>query len=244
MFECPNWLTSLWKLAIIKFKFSKSHLVLSHMRFLKTKIQLASEALERRSKGTSSPSIHESLSQASTDDSQIQVVLQDLPKRRAKMNVITPPKPVCSKLNPLKGDLRATKNIVVNYGKAITSFALSKLATPYLKTLLEGSNITRAEFNQFAKKAREQIAGIDSFRSLLMIDEKKEGLHVANCKRILIQVAEIFIKYFSVNWIIHGRLLHKLTYLKYRFKVLRRIHNPELFTYMSNEKKRDASSLL
>jgi len=216
------------------------------MRFLKTKILLAAQALERKSKGSSTPTSNsENFSQVSDEEPQSRPQKSKaIPKKQASKGATVTPKPSYTKLNPPKGDLRATKNIVVNYGKAITSFAVSKLATPYLKTLLEASDITSAEFNQFAKKAREQIAGIDSFRTLLMIDDNKEGPKVSECKRILIKIAEIFIKYFSVNWIMHGRLLHKLTYLKYRFKVLRRIHNPELFTYMSNEKKRDAFSLI
>lgn len=136
-----------------------------------------------------------------------------------------------------EGSSRATKNVVINFGKAIASFAISPLAYTYLKPLLEKENISNKEFADFVGEAKAGIGGIDSFRSLLLIGES-ETAQLCACKRIFAELGKVFIKYFSVNWITHGRVSHKLTYLKYRFKVLRRIQNPELFTYISEGKRR------
>jgi len=78
---------------------------------------------------------------------------------------------------------------------------------------------------------KDMIGGISSFRLLLVVLEKDTPEEVA-FKKIYGALAEAFIKYFSHNWIIHGRMGHKDVYLKYRFKMLRRIRNPESFTYL------------
>jgi len=134
-------------------------------------------------------------------------------------------------------NLRPTKNVVLNFGKAIASFATSRLAQPYLCTLFEEEGITQEDFTNFIGDAKNKIGGIESFRSLLLI-LKEDKLKIMACKKVFGMIAEIFIKYFSANWIIHGRVIHKLTYLKYRFKILRRIQNPELFTYISEGRKK------
>jgi len=205
------------------------------MRFLKNKIFLANQALDRQN-SLLSPS---ALNPAHKPPLPSQSPPQSDSKSKNSPSNKTPQDSASYSQASLKGDLRPTKNIVVNYGKAITSFALSELAAPYLKPFLEQEQIKSVEFIQFAKKARQRITGIEGFRSVILINPAKDGAKNTACKRILIKAGEIFIKYFSVNWIIHGRLAHKLTYLKYRFKVLRRLQNPALFTYMSNEKKKD-----
>ena len=124
-----------------------------------------------------------------------------------------------------------TKNIIINYGKAISSFALSHLAVPYLKTYLENEGVLMKGFIDFVGEAKEEIGGIQSFRNLLLIKPADSTLMI-KYKKIFKLISEVFIKYFSVNWIMNGKVTHKLVYLKYRFKVLRRIQNPESFTYI------------
>ena len=130
-----------------------------------------------------------------------------------------------------------TKNIVTNYGKAISSFALSHLALPYLQPRLDKSIITSGEFYNFILKGREAIKSIQTFRTLLFIEEGDDAKY-AECKRVFQYICEVFIKYFSVNWIIHGKMDYKLIYLKYRFKMLRRVRDPENFTYLRERVER------
>jgi len=139
---------------------------------------------------------------------------------------------------PLTGNLRATKNIVINFGKAIAAFANSELAEPYLNELFVKEGIAADDFKTFSADAKAKIGGIDSFRSFLLATEKDDPREVA-CKKVFTGIAEIFVKYFSVNWITHGRVTHKLTYLKYRFKILRRVQNPHLFTYISEGRRKN-----
>jgi len=135
---------------------------------------------------------------------------------------------------------RSTKNIVKNYGKAICSFACSEIGKPYLDSVLEKNNIQQKhkEFIAYICKVKESIDSIQSFRSLLLITENDTDDMIAY-KRAFAAIGEIFIKYFSVNWIFSGRITHKDTHLKFRFKMLRRIQNPEFFTYLKQVHQRN-----
>jgi len=92
-------------------------------------------------------------------------------------------------------------------------------------------------FQKYVVKMKEIIGGIRSFRQILVIDEDKDTSDEVKYKKIYRGLAEVFIKCFSVNWIIHGRMAHKDVYLKYRFRMLSKIRNPEDFTCL-NEPKR------
>lgn len=127
------------------------------------------------------------------------------------------------------------KNMTINYGRAIVKFIASPLAVPYLQIYLEKENINMKEFLNFVKNKKNTIAGICSFRALLLI-EKSDTEKIRGYKKTLQFISEVFIKYFSVNWIMTGRLTHKIIYLKFRFKMLRRIQNPHLFTYIKERK--------
>ena len=205
------------------------------MRFLKTKILLAKEALLRKNtlELNTKPLILESIILKSSSIQEIETAKTSFSNCKKQPRG----RRIKSQKKSTTGNSRATKNIVINYGKAIASFASSSLATPYLKQIIETEPITLEDFSQFAKEAKDNIGGIDSFRVLLLIEDKDSQIR-KTCKRVFAKIAEVFIKYFSVNWITHGRVTHKLVYLKYRFKVLRRIQNPMLFTYISEGKKR------
>lgn len=207
------------------------------MRFLKTKILRAQEALLTRNNQESS-----SLSRTSEND--IETLLEKAPSSYENPEKITAPSFNSNTANAQarrshRNLFRAShlvnggamKNIVLNYGKAIGSFAVSHMAIPYLEESLEKFNITLAKFREFVNQQKAKIGGICSLRTLLLAN-KDDGEHVIACKKVFGQIAEVFIKYFSVNWIIHGRVTHKLTYLKFRYKMLRRIQNPECFTYI------------
>jgi len=127
--------------------------------------------------------------------------------------------------------IRCTKNIVKNYGRAIAKFACSEMALVYLMPILAESNIEYPDAMAFFIKAKTKIQGIDTFRALIL-EHPQDNIKEAAFKTLFVRMGEIFIKYFSVNWIFHSKILHRSTYLKYRFRMLRRLKNPELFTYL------------
>jgi len=192
------------------------------MRFLKNKIAKAQEALEQRFLEAArikekmiiqTPIIEQSISKEVKEETQ--------PKKRRRIEG----------LYFTSEKARSTKNVVKNYGKAICSFAVSDLALPYLNPIIMNENVKLEDFVHFVSSIKETIESIQSFRTVLLEseDDKEE---IKAFRRIFASIGEVFIKYFSVNWIFSGRVTHKDAHLKFRFKMLRRIKNPENFTYI------------
>jgi len=125
---------------------------------------------------------------------------------------------------------RGTKNIPKNYANRIASFAISELAVPYLSERY-GPYVSIAHFQEYIAERKAALTSITNFRELLQPDENDNDLQKLY-KEMFQYVSIVFIKYFSVNWIFNSKLSYKEEHLKYRFKMLRRVKNPELFTYL------------
>ncbi len=67
--------------------------------------------------------------------------------------------------------------------------------------------------------------------------ENRDSREMKAFKPMFQYVCEVFLKYFCVNWVFHSKVEDKVKHLKYRGKILRRIQNPELFTYLEEFKK-------
>lgn len=129
--------------------------------------------------------------------------------------------------------VRNTKNIVKNYAQAIFKFALSSFSLDYLTRFSRQEGVRIDHFRNYVKSFKGKIEGIYDFRLALLITEA-DSKEKASFKRILAQIGAIFIKFYSVNWIFNSKVVHKKAHLMYRFKILRRITNPELFTYLKS----------
>jgi len=129
--------------------------------------------------------------------------------------------------------LPGVKNVVKNYGKAMCSFAYSDLARPYLEPIVKEEKVTVDGFSEWIQDNKERVDSIDSLRWLLL-PTPKEDEDTVKYKRVFQKISEIFLKFFSLNWIYSGRLTHKETHLSFRRKMLRRVKNPVLFTYLRN----------
>jgi len=121
---------------------------------------------------------------------------------------------------------KSKKNLNINFIKAIFTFANSHLAIPYLKPLLQKEEIKFSDFTSFIHQYKPSVNGIYALLSML-VEDKSNNQKIVACKRIFKALSEIFIKFFSVNWIFHGKVENKQLYLDYRFKLLRRIQNPQ-----------------
>ncbi len=132
---------------------------------------------------------------------------------------------------------RETKNLVKNFGKAICNFINSHISLPYLEPLLKKEGLLLKDFIDYFSQNKVTIEGLHKFRSLLLTFEDDSD-QVKSFKKVFREIGEIFIKYFSVNWIYHGRVQYKEAHLKFRFKMLRRIRQPELFTYLKAGKEK------
>lgn len=208
------------------------------MRFLKQKLAKAQERLALSEKNQnecikqeSSPSTIEQVIKIETNTL---VELSEsstksfIPKRASKKMMSKVESPQSDK--PLRGATSA-KNIIKNYGRALANFAASDLALPYLTKLAAQEKIQAKDFRKFISSKKKQARCIKGLRDLLLISENDDQTTVAY-KTIFSELCIIFMKFFSVNWIFGGKLCDKKIHLKYRFKILRRIQNPEFFTYL------------
>ncbi len=133
-----------------------------------------------------------------------------------------------------KRESNTNKNIVKNYARAMSNFALSKTALPYLQEILEiQGKVSLRGFKMFIKKNKEDITSIRRLRELLLITEEDAEL-VCGYKNVFKALSMVFLKSFSVNWIYASKVSDKLTHVKYRFKMMRRVENPEYFTYLED----------
>jgi len=124
------------------------------------------------------------------------------------------------------------KNAPKNFGRAICNFILSDYSEPYLRNCIQKYQFSGQDFLKYIQEKRKHFQGIIEFRSLLLIESNDSEL-IQQFKLSFQYLAEIFIKFFSVNWIFNSRLEYKLEYLKCRHKFLRRIKNPRFFTPVS-----------
>lgn len=136
----------------------------------------------------------------------------------------------------------SSKTIVKNFGKAMCSFAASELALPYLVQIVKQGMPVIKNFQLYIKKKKNTVDSIESLRSLLL-SHRGEGKEVLDYKNIFKAISIIFIKYFSVNWIFQGKMAHKQAHLRARYKMLRRVQNPEYFTYFKGFVKETDSKL-
>jgi len=198
------------------------------MRILKNKIN---KALHRKNSSDES-----SLNGECAIEAQSQLHIKGLDESKANIQKECHPKtksiPENPRKNPSDNGLQ-TKNIVKNYGKALCSFASSNLCVPYLESYIKNKDIDIDRFMHFFRCRKELIGNIESFKSLF-IPSEEDNQEIQIFKKAFQEVSIIFIKYFSVNWIYHGKLTQKEAHLKYRFKMLRRIKNPENFTHLKS----------
>jgi len=114
------------------------------------------------------------------------------------------------------------KNLFKNYGRAICCFIVSELSDPYLDSMLIGLEVDKAQFKSYVQEKKKTILGIIEFEDLFFI-QSRDSTVVRCYKNLIVKLSEIFIKYFSTNWIIHGKLQYKMIYLKCRMKILKKI---------------------
>jgi len=136
---------------------------------------------------------------------------------------------------PEEEEKLARKNIVKNYGRAIANFALSDLFLPYIENDPLKSQVDWDEFLAFAKHARDAIQNAETMRDSFLIRIEDSERQIA-IKRLFQKAAEIFIKYFSINWIFSGKLIYKQVYVQARGDLLRKILKPETLSSLSSPK--------
>jgi len=132
----------------------------------------------------------------------------------------------------------SSKNIVKNFGKAMVTFANSKMSLPIIEELNSTFEhpVDIPTFQEFIRKQRDSIDSIDSVRKLLFV-YSSDSEEMINYKKLFQATSVVFIKFYSVNWIFQGKMSHKQAHLQSRHKMLRRVKSPEYFTYFKEFSK-------
>ena len=204
------------------------------MRFLKQKIAKASEY---RKLVESSESLRKQSETLSFSEVQIKIeisaVKYEIPFE-VKNEIVDEIKVEEDFIEKNKPKRSLGNNVMKNYGNAMVNFALTKMAEPYLLRSPLVKKMPLHMFRQMLASKRRKTNCIKSFRELLVIDESKDSEEIKISKGLFTEACRAFLKYFWVNWIYNSKLNDKSKYLKYRGRLLRRVENPELFTYLES----------
>jgi len=214
------------------------------MPYLKSKVSRALDKAHHQSSPAQDVKIEEteSSSQSACKKEEIPspqqtVGFKPFPKSVPKTKVEPSSKKSPQSFQASKKDIQSNKNIVKNYARAMVNFAVSTHALPYLdKILQDEEDVNLNDFRMYMQERKEDITSIKNLRELLLINDDDEEQVVA-FKRIFRATCVVFIKFFSVNWIYSSKVGDKITHVRYRFKILRRVRNPEHFTYLENFSK-------
>jgi hypothetical protein len=125
----------------------------------------------------------------------------------------------------------SSDNIIKNYGRGMTSFALSTMAEPYLKDITRKYGVEMKAFLRFVRTKKKSANCIRKLREMLPIQSSVDRADY-RIRLVFQEITIIFLKFFSVNWLYHSKIDGKLTHLQYRFKMLRRVRDPDNFTYL------------
>ena len=154
----------------------------------------------------------------------------ELTTKRLRTRVIQPSLPETS---TTKGST-SCKNVMKNYSRAFVIFALSSLAAPYLKPLLQQYQLKPEPFKEFVKSQKKTANCIKGLRDALLLVTENDSEEVGRMKMVFQELCVVFLKFFCVNWIYSGKVVDKLAHLSYRLKLLRKIRNPANFIYLED----------
>ncbi len=192
------------------------------MRFLKNKIAMARGLPLQSDSPTQNP----------IEIPQIPVEIPPVnpitPRFQRAQNTVPVPEPPVMVKKHISGD-----NIIKNYGRAMTNFAMSNLSKQYLISITNRLGITIKDFQDYIEKKKKSANCIKQLRNMLPLGEDPRDPDL-DFKKAFQQICIVFLKFFCVNWLYSSKIAEKIAHLKYRFKIMRRIKNPQHFTYLKD----------
>ena len=209
------------------------------MSILKRKIRLIPYGEEFEGNGCPQVKIEESSSNPQKESLTDQTITKIVKSTSPSLKL---PKDGKKESRLLEGSCNTISGIKIirNYAKALCAFAHSSVAAPYLRKIIEKNfdgNYEITGFQKLMKQKKRKVGSIESLKALLLIqsdDTREASLY----KKLFTEISVIFLKFFAVNWLFHGNVKHRIEHLKYRHKMLRRVQNPELFTFLKGSVRR------
>ena len=124
---------------------------------------------------------------------------------------------------------RLAKNAVKNFAKQCFNFASSSIGLSIAKENL-ASEIDIAIFQEFIKGQKKAKITIADFRNSLLHSKDEDSSKDKKNKELFQKICEMFMKYYSHNWIFDSKKLkNKWLHLRLRGALLRRIQDPGSF---------------
>lgn len=136
--------------------------------------------------------------------------------------------PILPKTLTPKGST-SCKNVMKNYSRVFTIFALSPLSRRHLMPLLQKHKLELSSFIEFVSSQKEAVNCIKGLRDSLLLVRDTDSEQVSAIKQVFQEICVVFLKFFCVNWIYHSKILDKTAHLSYRLKLLRKVKNPSSF---------------
>ena len=105
------------------------------------------------------------------------------------------------------------------------SFTHSALGSSYLGVKLHDKGICHEIFEQFVSTWRGRINDIQTLLGLLIV-RTYDNVQTAACKSVFKEILELFLKHFSLDWILkNDKAGNKMKFLRYRTKLLRKLQS-------------------
>jgi len=132
-------------------------------------------------------------------------------------------------------------NIMKNYCRALVNFGLSTMAEPYMKGEDDQPTLSDETFRAILNSKKKKVNCIKTLRALLLHDGR-DSKEMKIFKPVFQSVCLAFLKFFCANWIFNSKVADKMKHLKYRGKMLRRVQNPQFFTYLEDITKSEKNN--
>ncbi len=129
-------------------------------------------------------------------------------------------------------------NVMKNYCRAFFNFGISNMVDPYLVCQEGGESLTPEAFKRILNSKKAKLNCIKTLRSLLLPDNR-DSKEMRVFKVVFQRICLVFLKFFCANWIFNSKVADKMKHLKYRGKMLRRVQNPQYFTYLEDFTKKE-----
>jgi hypothetical protein len=141
--------------------------------------------------------------------------------------------PILPKTLTPKGST-SCKNVMKNYSRVFTIFAISPLSRPHLMPLLQKHKLELSPFIDFVNSQKKAVNCIKGLRDSLLLVKDTDSEQISAMKQIFQAICVVFLKFFCVNWIYHSKIVDKTAHMSYRLKLLRKVRNPATFNYLED----------
>jgi len=122
----------------------------------------------------------------------------------------------------LSGKLTCKKVIVRNYCKALVNFSISEHASGYLLEDLNRGGVDLGTFRNALKAKKDTINTFQDLEQLLWI-RPDDSVQLICFRMSFKNACIIFLKYFSVSWILNAHFKNRSLYLSYKGKFIQHI---------------------